>query len=273
MYIPTSERPMLIGDQGIDIQHWQPPWHGRMSAGVTGDFDPELPGADRSYLQAWDPVRQKRVWSVDTPGFWSGGVMATAGNLVFQGQVDHAFRAYAADDGRLLWSFDARAPVVAPPVSYRYRGTQYVTVLTGYGGSAAIFSRSTQSYGLDYRTMARRVLTFSLGGKALLPPAPTPPVLAAVADPGFTPDPVRFGQGAIGYVQYCAACHGSEAVAAGAAPDLRGSQIPRSQEAFDAIVRAGAVVERGMPQFADLPREQTEDIRFYLRSRAQQLPR
>jgi quinohemoprotein ethanol dehydrogenase len=273
VYIPTLERPVLIGDKDVDIQQWQPPSHGTLSAGVTGDFDPDLPGADRSYLQAWDPVRQKRAWSVDTPGFLGGGVMATAGNVVFQGRIDHALRAYAAEDGRVLWSFDARAPVIAPPITYRYRGTQYVTVLTGYGGSAGYFSRSTQAYRLDYHTMPRRVLTFSLGGEATLPPAPSPPALTAPDDPDFAPDSVRFGKGFIAYSLHCAACHGSEAVAAGAAPDLRISPVSHSREAFGAVVRAGTLVNQGMPPFEDLAAEQTEDIRFYLRSRAQQLPR
>ena len=35
-----------------------------------------------------------------TPRLWSGGTMATAGNLVFQGQIDGKFNAYAADSGK-----------------------------------------------------------------------------------------------------------------------------------------------------------------------------
>ena len=250
VYIPVSERPVV------------------MTAGRT-DYAPNLPGGNTSHLTAWDPRGQKAVWRVETPGFWAGGVIATGGDLVFQGQIDHRFNAYSARSGRRLWSFDARAPVVAPPITYSVNGVQYVTVLTGYTGAGSIFTKSNPDLTVDYRTMSRRVLTFALNGAAELPPAPPPAVRTPVKDPDFTPDKARATKGLIAYNYNCMLCHGLDAVAGGSAPDLRWSYIATSRQAFDSVVRDGGLLTEGMPRFDDLAPETTEDIRFYLRSRAQ----
>jgi len=249
VYIPVSDRAVL----------WEDP---------APDYLPKLDEPEKSYLKAWDPVTQKAAWQVETPGIWSGGVIATAGDLVFQGQVDRMFNAYDAKSGKRLWTFDARAPVVAPPITYEVKGVQYVTVVTGFGGSASLFIRPGQHpTNLDYRTMPRRVLTFAIGGKGVLPPAPPPEPHVAPADPDFKADPVRARTGAKLFVN-CMLCHGQNAVAAGAAPDLRFSGVPVDAAAFAQVVRDGALLSRGMPKFDELTPAQVEDIRFYVRTRS-----
>jgi quinohemoprotein ethanol dehydrogenase len=254
VYIPTSDKPTIFDD-------------------TASDFSPNLPGGNTSFLQAWDPVRGKAVWRVDTPGMWGGGVIATGGDLVFQGQIDHRFIAYSAQDGKPLWSFDTRSPTLAPPITFAVKDVQYVTVLTGYGVSAGVFGNAVQAFDLDYRSMARRVLTFALDGKASLPPAPRAPLMRAPVDPEFVPDQARWTQGMITFAMNCSNCHGMQAIAGGAAPDLRASAVIGTREGFNAIVREGALLGRGMPRFEDLSPEQAEDIRFYLRARAQDLPK
>ena len=68
-------------------------------------------------LVAWNPVSQKAEWSIDFQVLESGGVLATAGNLVFQGRSDGMFAAYRATDGKRLWEFDAGTGILAPPVT------------------------------------------------------------------------------------------------------------------------------------------------------------
>ena len=51
------------------------------------------------YLRAWDPVTQKEAWRVEHPGAWNGGMLRTAGDLVFQGNADGVFGAYDAASG------------------------------------------------------------------------------------------------------------------------------------------------------------------------------
>ena len=46
----------------------------------------------RGRLVAWDPIRQKQAWDVDRPEAWNGGVVSTAGNLVFEGTAQGKFR-------------------------------------------------------------------------------------------------------------------------------------------------------------------------------------
>jgi quinohemoprotein ethanol dehydrogenase len=240
--------------------------------GITGDFAPDLPGGRKSFLKAWDPIAQKARWTVETPGDWPGGTMATAGNLVFQGQADHKFNAYAADSGKLLWSFDARSPVVAPPITYGVNAHQYVTVLTGSGAAGGgFYSAGLSQFGIDYRTMPRRVLTFSLGGTATLPASPSSPKLLPPHSQPL-PAPPLAERGNLMFHMACAVCHGLGGIVAGTAPDLRVSTIPPQQAAFDAVVRGGALVSKGMPQFADLPVEDIEAIRQYLSTLSRALP-
>ena len=76
----------------------------------------------------------KIVWQAKTPEPLIGGVVATAGNLVFTGEGNGAFDAYASETGKLLWQFNCGAGVNAPPITYAIDGKQYVAVAAG--GSA-----------------------------------------------------------------------------------------------------------------------------------------
>jgi alcohol dehydrogenase (cytochrome c) len=78
----------------------------------------------------------KIAWQVKTPLPMMGGALATAGGLVFTGEGDGWFRAYDAENGKVLWSFFAGAGVNAPPASYSVDGKQYIVV--GAGGNTQI---------------------------------------------------------------------------------------------------------------------------------------
>jgi alcohol dehydrogenase (cytochrome c) len=70
-------------------------------------------------------------WQVKTPQPMIGGVLATAGGLVFTGEGNGWFRAYDSGNGAILWSFQAGAGVNAPPSSYTVEGKQYIVVAAG----------------------------------------------------------------------------------------------------------------------------------------------
>lgn len=70
-------------------------------------------------------------WQVRTETPLIGGVLATAGNVVFVGEGNGWFSAYDARSGELLWKYDCGAGVNAPPVTYRVDGRQYVAVAVG----------------------------------------------------------------------------------------------------------------------------------------------
>ena len=106
----------------------------RWSAQCEADHMPPATGE----LVAWDPVAQKAAWRVKNPTVEDGGVLATGGNLVFQGRGDGTLVAYRATDGKELWTFDAGTGIMAPPVTYTVDGTAVSDVDGGMGRSAGI---------------------------------------------------------------------------------------------------------------------------------------
>ena len=70
-------------------------------------------------------------WQVKTSLQMVGGVLATAGGLVFTGEKDGWFRAYDANTGDVLWSFFTGAGINAPPSSWSIEGKQYIVVSAG----------------------------------------------------------------------------------------------------------------------------------------------
>jgi alcohol dehydrogenase (cytochrome c) len=78
----------------------------------------------------------KIKWQVKTPEPMIGGILATAGGLVFTGEGNGKFAAYNSSNGKELWSFRAGAGVNAPPSSYTLGGKQYIVV--GAGGNVQV---------------------------------------------------------------------------------------------------------------------------------------
>ena len=92
----------------------------------------------RELLRAWDPVAQKTVWEHETSSGirgYDGGVMSTAGNLVFQGRGSGELWVYAADTGNVLKVIKTGSHIMAAPMTYSVDGVQYVAVQAGYGGA------------------------------------------------------------------------------------------------------------------------------------------
>jgi alcohol dehydrogenase (cytochrome c) len=91
-----------------------------------------IPGEDQSgRLVAVNLDTGKVAWSVKTPQPLIGGTLATAGNLVFNGEANGWFKAFDAANGKELWKYNCGAGVNAPAVSYMVGGKQYVAVAAG----------------------------------------------------------------------------------------------------------------------------------------------
>ena len=73
----------------------------------------------------------KLRWKVKTEQPMIGGILATAGGLVFTGEGNGMFKGYDAETGAVLWKFQAGAGVNAPPASYTVDGDQYIVVAAG----------------------------------------------------------------------------------------------------------------------------------------------
>ena len=87
----------------------------------------------------------KVVWKARTDQPMIGGVLATAGNLVFAGEGNGWFKAYDAKTGKVLWQYQCGAGVNAPPTSYTINGKQYIAVAAG-GNSQLDFKRGNSVF-------------------------------------------------------------------------------------------------------------------------------
>jgi PQQ-dependent dehydrogenase (methanol/ethanol family) len=93
------------------------------------------PSQPEGALIGWDLATGRRAWSVPEEFPLRGGVLATAGGLVFYGTLDGTFKAVDARTGQLLWQFNATSGIVGRPATYRGPdGHQYVAILAGSGG-------------------------------------------------------------------------------------------------------------------------------------------
>ena len=94
-------------------------------------------GAGASGLVAWDPVRGTTAWEIK--GQMSGGVLSTAGGLVFFGTSDGWVRCVNQKTGQVLWSFKMPSGVIGDPISFGgVGGRQFIGVISGIGGWAGI---------------------------------------------------------------------------------------------------------------------------------------
>jgi len=248
------EAKTLRPNYGIDV----------VAAGLPQD--PEIKkailGTVKGKLVAWDTVEGKARWTIERPGPWNGGTLATAGNLVFEGTASGNFEAYRADTGQKLWSFPAQTGVMAGPVAFQVAGDEYVAVLAGWGGVFPLVAGEV-SFASGRVSNVSRMLVFKLGGKASLPPghAVAPPRLTTLANPA---GPRTVPKGEQLFQSYCAACHGDVAVSGGVLPDLRHSRA-LTDDAWFEIVLGGALRSQGMVSFSkELSRDDVEAVRSYV---------
>jgi alcohol dehydrogenase (cytochrome c) len=131
-YVPANEWGMDIWNEPISYKKGG----AYLGAGFTIRplFDDYI-GA----LRAVDPKTGKIAWEVkNTAPLW-GGVMTTAGGLVFYGTPEGYLKALDAKTGKELWKFQTGSGVVAPPVTWQDGGVQYVAVVSGWGGAVPLW--------------------------------------------------------------------------------------------------------------------------------------
>jgi alcohol dehydrogenase (cytochrome c) len=110
---------------------------------LGGAFTNVPGGIQTGNVTAVDYNTGKIKWQAKTPQPMIGGILATAGGVVFAGEANGSFKAYDAANGKVLWQFQAGAGVNAPPSSYTVDGKQYVVV--GAGGNVQIDSKRGDS--------------------------------------------------------------------------------------------------------------------------------
>jgi quinohemoprotein ethanol dehydrogenase len=223
----------------------------------------------RELIRAWDPIAGKTVWEHDTStGLrgYDGGVMTTAGNLVFQGRGSGELYIYAADDGKVLKTLQTGSHIMAAPMTYTVNAEQYVAVQAGYGGAAITVGAIPPSSAATKYQNVNRIIAFKLGGPAV----PTPPPYSEPKiqkPPQQTASKASIQAGGTLFVQECSRCH---VLGRSVTPDLR-NLAPGLHAAFKDIVLRGAVAPTGMESFSDLLTEKdVDDIHAYLIDQAWQ---
>lgn len=225
---------------------------------TDGPGEREYPNFGR--LIAWDPVAQKQVWAVEHIAPSNGGVLTTAGNLVFQGTADGRFIAYNAKTGERIWESPMGTGVIAAPITYELDGEQYISIAAGWGGNAGldIWFSSTKTTG--------KVYTFKLGGNASMPvfDEPEPKKLLTGVNYSIS-GPEEIQHGLKLYLNYCTICHGMPgATEGGILPNL-GYSRPDVIQNLQTYVLEGPLTSRGMPNFKGrLTSEDVEKIKAYI---------
>ncbi len=211
----------------------------------------------RGHISAWNPATQREVWRVELPGPWDGGMLSTAGDLLFQGTAEGKLKAYDVHDGTLLWEHDTQSGIIAAPISYAVDGDQYIAIMAGWGGALGLAGVAPH---LGSK-VGGRLLTFKIGALGKLPPAP--PAAAIPEPPAQTASADTITRGHQLYHTYCNVCHGMGAESSVIA-DLR-HLTPGTHKIFNNIVLDGAYSGMGMVGFADyLNKDDADAIHAYL---------
>lgn len=270
-YIPAQEIPQAYAEDprfaarpvgwntGIDF-----------SAGVPPIAPPEVAKFLRASLKgrliAWDPVARAPRWSVEHGNAWNGGVLSTAGGLVFQGKLSGDFVAYDAATGDKLWSYNLKSGGASGPGTFMIDGEQYVTITTGWGSAFALAAGF--AYDEKVPSTVGKVVTFKIGGTGEIADSGLAPVDATPKGEAFGSMAV-ISEGTVHYARNCAVCHGPLAVSSGVLPDLRWSAITANADAWKGVVLEGNLAANGMVSFAEyITPDEAEAIRAYVLTQA-----
>ncbi len=266
VYIPVLDFPASYGQPEEFV--YRPGIANTGADGIIGSLPDDQAERDamrpliKGRLLAWNPATQSEAWRVEHNGAWNGGILSTAGNLVFQGTADGKFVAFRADSGEPLWSFATQTGVVAPAMTYEIDGDQYVSVNVGWGGAfALVFGEFVQAESLPN---VSRVLTFKLGANGQLPSVDWRPTVV-FNPPEQVGDEATIRSGYGLYQDICMGCHGLNAVSGLIIPDLRGSGWLHDAKGWNSVVMDGLLADNGMAAFGShITAEESEAIRAYV---------
>ena len=255
VYIPVLEAPMkYVGYDGVTYQPGSlnegkgpplmPPFEAEDEPLVRGQPKPRY----ESVLKAWDPIKQEEVWSSKPQAWWSGGILSTAGGLIFQGTIDGALTVYDANSGKVLKTIETGLAILAPPMSYEIDGEQYIAVLGGLGGSeSAYYPDGAAAHKYENK---EALFVFKLDGSTVsFPPLRLPEDKQPLPLQNVTNAAV-LSRGADLFYENCARCHAYRG-APGGYPNLW-NMSKAGHENFNAALLEGAYAYGGMAAFKDI---------------------
>ncbi|MCX7280676.1 MAG: PQQ-binding-like beta-propeller repeat protein, partial [Alphaproteobacteria bacterium] len=89
------------------------------------------------------------AWQYKSERPMYGGVLATAGGLIFAGEMNGDFNAFDAKTGQKIWHYSLGAGVCTPPITYKIKGVQYIAVGASgcHGGEILMFNDGRPTFG------------------------------------------------------------------------------------------------------------------------------
>lgn len=193
----------------------------------------------------------------------NGGLLHTAGGLVFQGLADGRLLAFDEATGKVVWGKQTGGAIRAAPSTVMLDGEQYIVVATGNGAASASASLVSRYASTPEARTPPRLLAFKLDGTAPYPalarsdPVPAPPTPrqpAALAH-----------QGEALFAAYsCEYCHGTDGGASvgGVVPNLNRSRLDLA--GFKGVVQGGERKGGGMPQFKTMSDAEATALYAYI---------
>ncbi|MEL6296244.1 MAG: PQQ-dependent methanol/ethanol family dehydrogenase [Pseudomonadota bacterium] len=153
-YVPANE-------WGMDI--WNEPITYKKGAAYLGAGFTIKPNYEDHIgsLKAIDPDTGELVWEAKNDAPLWGGVMATAGGLVFTGTPEGKFVAYDDETGEELWSFQTGSGIVGQPITWEQDGEQYVSIISGWGGAVPLWGGEVAKK-VNYLNQGGMLWTFRL---------------------------------------------------------------------------------------------------------------
>jgi len=134
-YVPTLHTCMTMKGNTVSYKAGLP-FLGESFKVVHDPEKPEVWGA----VQAIDVNTGKQAWYFPSTLPWNGGMVSTAGGLVFSGSADGYLYAFDAKTGKVLWkSPQMSSGVIGVPSTWKVGGKQYVAVYAGWGGGVPIW--------------------------------------------------------------------------------------------------------------------------------------
>ena len=132
-------------------------------------------GNVRGRLIAFDAVSGETKWSVDDTFQVYSGPLTTDGDVLFFGTLDGWFKAVDEATGKTLYQFKTPSGIISNPMTFMHGGKQYVAILSGVGGWAAIglaegLTKGSEGLGAvgltanlgDYTNLGGTLMVFSL---------------------------------------------------------------------------------------------------------------
>jgi alcohol dehydrogenase (cytochrome c) len=144
IYVPVIENCATFSNYGVKARQMKLP------PGESGFR--HIPNQAYGKVMAIHVATGDKAWEVKTRTPMAGGMLVTAGGLVFTGDPEGNFAAYDAESGSILWSYQTGSGIRAAPISYRLNGKQYIVIPSGMAGAVGGFTGAGAPWMRNYRS-------------------------------------------------------------------------------------------------------------------------